>query len=564
MHRQIMNRFVSAALLVILLTGCGAFAPGVSMNHNPNPQSRSTPTAAGISAPAPSPTTSIPTVAAETTPAQDLTIWVSPGVPEGLQIRYPKNIRVVSQKQDAALRLEAAHEPNPNAIASTEWIYAIVAPFPTVEDEVDGGDLRAAWQGKLKKTFPNGPLLVSADTWAVLQAWWGPAGTDTVRVVPEAELLETAWGLPALAVIPFENLEPRWKVLRVDGQSPLDKDFNPQQYPLAVRFKVTGTENAQSRQIELPTNRDPDLLTTVVLTGVTALSRHTAETMQREGITYPGRDIREWLTTADVTHISNEVSFFSDCPAPGPERRDMRFCSNPDYIELLEYVGTDIVELTGNHLLDWGTEPLLESLEIYRQRGLAVYGGGANLEEALQPLFVEHNGNRLVFIGCSPAGPANVWATAEKPGSAPCDMPTLEQNLQRLSSEGYLPIVTLQAIETDWYEPTVAQSMPDFRRLARAGAVIVSGSQSHYPQTMTFVGDHFVHYGLGNLFFDQMDLLATRQEFIDRHVFYNGRYLGVELLSALLEDYARPRPMTPDERAEFLTKIFSLSNWVGE
>jgi poly-gamma-glutamate synthesis protein (capsule biosynthesis protein) len=106
--------------------------------------------------------------------------------------------------------------------------------------------------------------------------------------------------------------------------------------------------------------------------------------------------------------------------------------------------------------------------------------------------------------------------------------------------------------------------MPDFRSLASAGAVIVSGSQSHYPQTMTFVDGNFVHYGLGNLFFDQMDQLATRQGFVDRHVFYDGRYLGVELLTTVIEDYARPRPMTPAERNELLSLIFSLSHWAGE
>jgi hypothetical protein len=71
----------------------------------------------------------------------------------------------------------------------------------------------------------------------------------------------------------------------------------------------------------------------------------------------------------------------------------------------------------------------------------------------------------------------------------------------------------------------------------------------------------FVHYGLGNLFFDQMNPIETRQEFIDQHIFYNGKYLGVQLMTALLEDYSQPRPMTETERSEFLQKIFSLCNW---
>jgi poly-gamma-glutamate synthesis protein (capsule biosynthesis protein) len=55
--------------------------------------------------------------------------------------------------------------------------------------------------------------------------------------------------------------------------------------------------------------------------------------------------------------------------------------------------------------------------------------------------------------------------------------------------------------------------------------------------------------------------LEVRQEFIDRYVFYDGRLLSVELMTALLEDWAQPRPMTPDERATFLGAMFKASGW---
>ena len=46
---------------------------------------------------------------------------------------------------------------------------------------------------------------------------------------------------------------------------------------------------------------------------------------------------------------------------------------------------------------------------------------------------------------------------------------------------------------------------PEHRhRPADAGAVIVSGSQSHVPLQMEFYKGAFIHYGLGNLFFGQM------------------------------------------------------------
>jgi len=67
---------------------------------------------------------------------------------------------------------------------------------------------------------------------------------------------------------------------------------------------------------------------------------------------------------------------------------------------------------------------------------------------------------------------------------------------------------------------------------------------------------------LGNLFFDQFDVSAgTRQGFIDRHIFYDGRHISTELLTIMFVDYARPRPMTPDERSALLEAVFSASGW---
>jgi poly-gamma-glutamate synthesis protein (capsule biosynthesis protein) len=136
-----------------------------------------------------------------------------------------------------------------------------------------------------------------------------------------------------------------------------------------------------------------------------------------------------------------------------------------------------------------------------------------------------------------------------------------------LRSEGILPIFTFQYFETYQFQPLPGQ-VRDFRKMAEAGAVVVSGSQAHYPQTFEFDGDTLIHYGLGNLFFDQMapvingiKVEGTRREFLDRHVFYDGRYLGAQILTAMLEDYAQPRPMTADERIALLQDIFKASGW---
>jgi poly-gamma-glutamate synthesis protein (capsule biosynthesis protein) len=383
-------------------------------------------------------------------------------------------------------------------------------------------------------------------------------------VAPGGELVAEAWKRrPAWALLPFGMLEPRWKVLEVDGQTPLRKDFDPAAYPLIVPIQLRQDPSLPGPvTVSIPaTNRDASKLTTVAMTGVTALVRATAFTMEQQGVKYPGKDIGGWLREADLAHISNEVPFARDCPFPNPVQEGMRFCSDARYIVLLEDVGADIIELTGDHFQDWGAEAMHYTLELYKERNWGYYGGGADLQEGRQPLLVEHNGNRLAFIGCNAKGGAYAQAGPDRPGAVKCDFEWMEKEIQRLRAEGYLPIATFQHFEYYTYQAQPNQEK-DSRRLVEAGAVIVSGSQAHQPQAFEFASGGFIHYGLGNLFFDQYDVSeACRQGFVDRHVFYSGRYLGVELLPILFVDYARPRPMNDGEAQDLLRVLFKASGW---
>ncbi len=53
----------------------------------------------------------------------------------------------------------------------------------------------------------------------------------------------------------------------------------------------------------------------------------------------------------------------------------------------------------------------------------------------------------------------------------------------------------------------------------------------------------------------------NRLEFLDWAVFYNGRLLGVELVTAKLYDFAQPALMTPAERQQLLNWAFEGSEW---
>jgi poly-gamma-glutamate synthesis protein (capsule biosynthesis protein) len=246
---------------------------------------------------------------------------------------------------------------------------------------------------------------------------------------------------------------------------------------------------------------------------------------------------------------------------PDPVQADVRFCSRDAYIQLLEDVGTDVVELTGDHFQDWGTEAMFHTLDMYRERGWLYYGGGADLTDGRKALLIEDHGNRLAFLGCNAKGGSFAQASETEPGAAACDMDWMAQEISRLKGEGYLVIATFQHHEYYTYAAQPDQQR-DFRHLAEAGAVVVSGSQAHQPQGMEFLNGSFIHYGLGNLFFDQYGLCeACREGLIDHHVFYDGRYISTELLPIQFVDYARSRPMPFEEANDLLQRLFLASGW---
>jgi poly-gamma-glutamate synthesis protein (capsule biosynthesis protein) len=399
----------------------------------------------------------------------------------------------------------------------------------------------------------------------MLEQIFGEPLQGGLQLIPAQGQLARAWDEPdTVTVLPFEALLPRWKVLSLEGESPIRRDFDEQAYLLQMSFGLSGDPAARQEiaaALDWPeSNRDPQRMTVVLMSGVSALTRATASRMEIMGVTYPGELIRDWTTAADFMHVSHEVAFAPDCPPPDPVQRGLRFCSAPENVELFEYIGVDLVELTGNHVNDWGRDALEFTLDLYRDRGIEYFGGGDDLERATQPVLVEHNGNRLAFIGCNYAGPPNAWASEDQPGSAPCDLERLYGVVRDLKGQGYVPIFTFQWHE--YYTPRPVEQQQDlFREAARAGAEIVNGSQAHQPQAMEFYQDSFIHYGLGNLFFDQLWRLEVRQEFLDRHVFYDGRHISTELLTAMLEDWAQPRPMLPQEREVFLGDIFAASGW---
>ena len=502
-----------------------------------------------------------------------LRVWLDPALPLEIAEKVGFALDTVERAispDEATIKLSVGSDDSGDLVS--EWIYALAAPFATVRDSISSTEFVQFWQNgsPILGDAPN-DLVMSESSFAALSALYGePLGK--VSILPAEDLLARSLEKSAWAVIPFESIEPQWKIIHIDGQSPIQKAFDAESYPLSlpVSLSIDKAEvqdvnkldeiEAQIRSAIPKTNREPEKLTTVILTGVTALTRATATEMEIKGVLAPAESIGETMREADIAHVSNEVPFARDCPEPDwTQEIDLVFCSNDKYIDLLKEIGTDVVELTGDHFRDWGPEAMLHTLEISNEAGMDYFGGGKDIAEAKAPLKLEHNGNKIAFIGCNAKAPGYATASESNPGAYHCDFDYMVSEIQELKAEGYQVIATFQHDEIYLWEPE-PNMREDFRKLAEAGATIVSGSQAHQPHVYEFRGESFIHYGLGNLFFDQLGWYDDSDKaFLDRHVFYDGKYLGVELLTVQFFNWSTPTLMTEEARSELLTRLFEYS-----
>ncbi|MCE5329059.1 CapA family protein [bacterium] len=471
---------------------------------------------------------------------------------------------------DFTINFKKVSDDNSNEDVLGRYVLVPVSGFYTYCDDMKFDDFIRFWQGDenslnyIVNNKSNPELILNKQILDILEEVLGECKIKDIQVVDNYDQIKQklAGSRNYFSIIPFDEIVKEYKVLNVDGISIFDKEIELDNYPFAMQIIINGTDtNIKNLIIKAVdknkiTNRNINKLTVINMTGCTALVRGTANKMRQKGVLYPGEKIAETLRDADITHISNEITFVEGNPRDREE--EIIFSSDPGYIDLLKFVGADVIELSGNHMNDYGPQWMIYTLEMYEKEGWQYFAGGRNLEEAYKPAKFDINGNKIAFLGCNQFGPASYWATDKKAGSAPPDYEIYEKEIKKLKEEGYNVIFTFQHIEVYDYLPVAAQ-VKDFRRMAEAGADIVSGSQAHHPQAIEFYNNAAVFYGLGNLFFDQMYDDEVRQGIITKHIFYEGKYINTVLVTTMLEDYCQPRLTEENERLNILINVFNAS-----
>ena len=277
-------------------------------------------------------------------------------------------------------------------------------------------------------------------------------------------------------------------------------------------------------------------------TGVTALTRAMTNTLNGRANgrgSYFADNIKDFLSSKDLTHISNEVSFTDGCKGG---TNTMSLCADWRSLDTITAIGTDIVELTGNHNNNYGTSANVKTIEKYHELGMKTFGGGVNEDEAAKPLQIAEKGQHITLLGynesTSTKGNGEL-ANGSKPGANGYTEAKAKADIAAAKERGDFIIVDIQFAECYSYpdgytempacDKPIAGQQKFFRQFIDWGVDMVIGTQAHHPQTFEYYKGKPIYYGLGNLFFDQTYWPGTQRGYILTHYFYNNQLLNTRI-----------------------------------
>ncbi|QUX29037.1 CapA family protein [Nocardiopsis akebiae] len=232
-----------------------------------------------------------------------------------------------------------------------------------------------------------------------------------------------------------------------------------------------------------------------------------------EGLLEPALDdprtalapIAQQLSVADLAMVNLETAV-TEGGTPAPDKAYV-FRAPATALEALDAAGVDVATVANNHGMDYGADGLADTLANGEASPVALVGAGRDAEEAYTPHVAEVNGQSVALFGATDVMDDHLaaeWTAGEgKPGLASAK----GEKKQRL-----LTAVSEAAAEHDnvvvflhWGLEGSHCPLPHAPALARelvdAGASAVVGGHAHVLSPGGFLGDSYVHYGLGNFVF---------------------------------------------------------------
>lgn len=188
--------------------------------------------------------------------------------------------------------------------------------------------------------------------------------------------------------------------------------------------------------------------------------------------------------------------------------KSVHYRMSPGNVGALLAAEPDVCVLANNHVMDFGSLGLTETLRVLGGAGLHTVGAGSDLDEATVPARVSSDGGPEVAVlayGHESSGvPAGWAASSGRPGVAL--LPDLSARtaasvaarVEREKRRGSIVVLSLHW-GSNWGYDVPREQVRFAHRMIDAGVDVVHGHSSHHPRPIEVYAGRLVLYGCGDL-----------------------------------------------------------------
>lgn len=277
-----------------------------------------------------------------------------------------------------------------------------------------------------------------------------------------------------------------------------------------------------------------------------------------------GKDILEPISeivkNCDYSIVNLEAPLKGD--GKPIDKRGPHIYSNNQSIEMLKECGFDCCTLANNHFRDWGEEGVNQTLTALDGIGFDHVGGGKNIEEARETLYVKRGLCTIAIVNVCESE-FNI-ASKDQGGSAPLDVMDVFYRIKEAKSKADTILVIVHGGHERFSLPSPRMKRT-YRFFVDIGADAVINHHQHCYSGYEVYKDKPIFYGLGNFCFDKPN---RRNEawnegyMVELNIENNNVAFEIHPFTQCNEE-PTVKPMSPEENKKFQENISKLNTVIA-
>lgn len=209
------------------------------------------------------------------------------------------------------------------------------------------------------------------------------------------------------------------------------------------------------------------------------------------------KEVKDLFANSDINILNLEA------PVTETEKKILKTGPNlksdrDSVVDVFKTLKVDVVTLANNHLMDYGEEGVADTLQFCKDNGVKTVGGGMNLKEASQTLYLDSKEGKIAIVNFA----ENEWVAASEisAGFNPMDIIDNSNQIKEAKEKADYVIVIIHGGH-EYYNLPSPRMVKQYRFYAEQGADIVVGHHTHCINGNEIHKEVPIYYSLGNFLF---------------------------------------------------------------